>query len=653
MNVILLRYISKDLLGLVNVRLMLLFNTIYCLSTEPCLRTCLSRDKGSKVIPPSIINTLWLSLPIGLFWSLLCMTVWLVCFEWPGEELTGFYSAAVLCYSLAAFIEILSEPIRIITQILLLVKVKPFVEGFSLAVETLVVVMCVVMCPSYGLQAFCVARLIHSLCVSISYYTYFTYKLHKNKKSRISKVNSPDAKSEFPFNAFHQILPTNPSPTTSLPINSILLWSFSKQVVLKQMITEGEKYMMTIFGLLSFEDQGIYSLVSNLGSMVVRILMLPMEEGFYLFVSRSIPRSARCQDGKKEKEEEERERRREEREEEEENEREREEEGEDERGDGNKVGKKGNMKEEGKDVGGEARSRMGADGKVGREVGGRVGGGVKVRVEGYRGGGLEVVARALESMIKLRFLFGLVLCTFGFSCSFVVLDILFGRRISTHPGPMLLRATSFYLLFVSLNGVLEAFQNASMTPQQVNQHNKFMFLFSASFLFVCLFLTSILPLITPSNLSHLLLSPPVAFIIANCITMLLRIVYSSNHIYHYFHFSPFSPLSAFRLTPSVVAAFVTVFVVTASSEWLFVTSNNNINNSNINSNINTSLHTSDNNIAATTGNNALHFQKLIAYLSHGVVVLFSLLFLLVVVYVKENKLVSFVKENIIKKTKKE
>lgn len=47
---------------------------------------------------------------------------------------------------------------------------------------------------------------------------------------------------------------------------------------------------MTIFGVLTFADQGIYDVVNNLGSMAARFLFQPIEESGYLFFSQLLVR---------------------------------------------------------------------------------------------------------------------------------------------------------------------------------------------------------------------------------------------------------------------------------------------------------------------------------------------------------------------------
>ena len=46
--------------------------------------------------------------------------------------------------------------------------------------------------------------------------------------------------------------------------------SFLGQGVVKQLLTEGEKYVMTVFSLLTLSEQGIYDVVANLGSLAAR-----------------------------------------------------------------------------------------------------------------------------------------------------------------------------------------------------------------------------------------------------------------------------------------------------------------------------------------------------------------------------------------------
>ncbi len=47
---------------------------------------------------------------------------------------------------------------------------------------------------------------------------------------------------------------------------------------------------MTISGILSFGDQGIYDVINNLGSLAARFIFLPIEDSAYLLFSQTLER---------------------------------------------------------------------------------------------------------------------------------------------------------------------------------------------------------------------------------------------------------------------------------------------------------------------------------------------------------------------------
>lgn len=68
-----------------------------------------------------------------------------------------------------------------------------------------------------------------------------------------------------------------------------------KQGVLKQVLTEGERYVMTLFAVLSFHEQGVYDVVNNLGSLAARFLFRPIEDSCYFYFSQSVKREVSIQ----------------------------------------------------------------------------------------------------------------------------------------------------------------------------------------------------------------------------------------------------------------------------------------------------------------------------------------------------------------------
>lgn len=76
--------------------------------------------------------------------------------------------------------------------------------------------------------------------------------------------------------------------------------SFAKQGVLKQVLTEGEKYVMSVSPVLSFSEQATYDIVNNMGSLAARFIFRPIEDSSYFYFTQTIARDIRLKDQKQE-----------------------------------------------------------------------------------------------------------------------------------------------------------------------------------------------------------------------------------------------------------------------------------------------------------------------------------------------------------------
>lgn len=70
----------------------------------------------------------------------------------------------------------------------------------------------------------------------------------------------------------------------------VLVRSFFKQGFLKQLLTEGEKYVMSISPILTFSQQATYDIVNNLGSLAARFVFKPIEENSYFYFTQTLSR---------------------------------------------------------------------------------------------------------------------------------------------------------------------------------------------------------------------------------------------------------------------------------------------------------------------------------------------------------------------------
>ena len=285
MNAFILRFISRETLGLVNVRLTLLYTTILFLAREAFRKTCLSHSSRSKETKwDQIINLVWLTVPLGVVASFCFGFIWLNWLETPPIELVKDYSISVMCFAFCALLELMAEPLWIVFQCHLFVKLKVVIEGLAVLFRCITAVLLVYFIPSLGLLAFCCAQLIQSLTYFLLYYAYFYHFISTNR-------NEKDK--EFPVQTFKDILPSY-KRSNSVLVNFELFsltWSFFKQSLLKQILTEGERYVMTLFNALTLAQQGVYDVINNLGSLAARFIFLPVEESYYLFFSQTLVRN--------------------------------------------------------------------------------------------------------------------------------------------------------------------------------------------------------------------------------------------------------------------------------------------------------------------------------------------------------------------------
>ncbi|XP_053492670.1 protein RFT1 homolog [Ictalurus furcatus] len=290
LNAFTLRFVSKELIGVVNVRLTLLYSTLVFLSREAFRRACLSGE-GAGRNWRQVINLLWLTLPLGCLWGVLLVCVWLWLLQAPDPHTVPHYGPAVGLFCMAALTELLAEPLWVLAHAHMLVRLKVIAESLAIIAKCLVTMMMVVSAPQWGLYIFSAAQCVYAGFLCLCYIAYFMHFLGSEEAE----------KKRFPLRHISELLPTrmNGQPLINWKL-ATLTWSFFKQSFLKQILTEGERYVMTFLNVLNFGDQGVYDIVNNLGSMVARFLFLPIEESFYVFFANVLERGRDIQHQKQE-----------------------------------------------------------------------------------------------------------------------------------------------------------------------------------------------------------------------------------------------------------------------------------------------------------------------------------------------------------------
>ncbi|CAI4226852.1 unnamed protein product [Auanema sp. JU1783] len=261
----LLRVVDNDILGLVNVRLMLLYDTILFLTREPIRKANIADSSISQ-----FVNVVWLSPLICFLISLVCMGLWAI----------GTSSSVplwiFLCFPVSSMIESFAEPFVVyslrfsigshfaISQALLVV-LKRFV-AFALIIFTSNTV--------YHLDIFAISQIIASLL----YLFYNVFKFYQ-----YSKKNLPELAQ---FQSFRSFFPTPKDGLNKEMLKSV--GSLFSHSILKQLLTSGSSYVMTFTDLLSLKNQAVFDGVERLASLVARIVLAPLEENCYAEFSNHI-----------------------------------------------------------------------------------------------------------------------------------------------------------------------------------------------------------------------------------------------------------------------------------------------------------------------------------------------------------------------------
>lgn len=227
---------------------------------------------------------MWLCIPIGFVFTVIMCYIWSNILPLPLT--TEDYKTNVIYYGIGTMFEILSEPFYIYCQVYMYFGLKTIIEGISLFIQTFMIIILLCYKPQLKLNIYGYCHLIYGLSILLGYIIGVSIILNKNnKKNENDKNNTIHYLIDF-IPSYKDENNNNNSWYSSTIIN--YLWIFEKQSFIKQILTEAERYLMTMFNLINFNDQGIYDIVSNIGSLIPRFLFHSLEESYFIFFSKEI-----------------------------------------------------------------------------------------------------------------------------------------------------------------------------------------------------------------------------------------------------------------------------------------------------------------------------------------------------------------------------
>ncbi|KAM7533702.1 hypothetical protein Aperf_G00000125690 [Anoplocephala perfoliata] len=264
------RCVDASIVGLVNFRIGLYYSTLVFTARESFRRACLSRG-GEILLSPStsdirskwraLLNIMWLtSVPVGILLSFGLLPIWLFLLSSPASD----SSSSVIVHHNGTVMASL-EAIANIARALGIIFALWIGDG-----------------STNGLYLLACPQILHGSTLFLGYFLFSVW---------LVKYSSLDVAHPFIHITPKSLRDLLPSIHSSFDWSCLVLsWNFFRQGLLKQFLTEGERYLISAFHLLNFAEQGVYDLVTNLGSMVPRLIFSSIEESCHLLFSQCIQR---------------------------------------------------------------------------------------------------------------------------------------------------------------------------------------------------------------------------------------------------------------------------------------------------------------------------------------------------------------------------
>ncbi|XP_039440656.1 protein RFT1 homolog [Culex pipiens pallens] len=315
-NAFIVRSVGRDVLGITNVRLLLLESTLLFLAKEAILRSALSSRHNKDCSWAQLINQLWITVPACFVLSIPCLYIWLNWLSQVDDHFYVQYRFGCFAIAFACVIELTAEAPIFVSQVFCFVKLKVVMDTAHIFIRSFVFIVLVLLNKDITIYAFGIAQITSAVTIIVGNYVFFYVYIVRLARYRQEQKRIDDKyelrklfgahyenMDDFPFTSIKEMLPgvlPNPNSAFNSELQTLVL-SFAKQGFLKQVLTEGEKYVMSVSPVLTFSEQATYDVVNNMGSLAARFIFRPIEDSSYFYFTQTIAREEKLVDQNREK----------------------------------------------------------------------------------------------------------------------------------------------------------------------------------------------------------------------------------------------------------------------------------------------------------------------------------------------------------------